>query len=282
MSDKNILFSGLPASGKTTFIAALWYFIFNSVGDEDYTFDNLENAELEYLNSLSSDWAGCKDVVRTPQNKLENISIKIKGKNPGNSIHLQIPDISGEVFNSQFEHREWDEEFNGILEKSNGLILFIDPRDSHNVPRLMYKENQYYRIFENEPINDLPSQPWTEKLAPSQVKIVDFLQMIEMNSPRKVNKISVVVSCWDLVTNEPNPENWCLKNVPLLHQYLNSNNELYKVKYFGISSQGGSYDEETSKNELLEKDSMDRIIVTDGENTTNNILAPILWITDEY
>lgn len=282
MSEKSIIFSGLPESGKTTFLAALWFFIFSSTDDDDYTCDTLEDGELEYLNGISKNWASCEEVIRTNQNKIEEVVINLKHKLSEKSMSLLIPDMRGETFNSQFEHREWDEEFDTILDGAYGMLLFVDPRDKKNKPRLIFKENQQYKVFEEAMINDNPPQSWTEDLAPSQVKLVDFLQMIDFHKPNVLRKISVVVSCWDELETEKDPEIWCKKEVPLLYQYLDSNDHLFDVKYFGVSAQGGSYEKTEAKDLLLQlEDPLQRIKVTDGKLETNNILSPILWITDD-
>jgi hypothetical protein len=283
MSEKTILFSGLPDSGKTTYIAALWYYIFYSTGKETYSADTLENAELEYLNSISLSWAGCKIVKRTNPTKLEDVSIRMKNNITGEQMVLNVPDINGERFNTQFEFRKWEEEFEKLIETSNGLLLFIDPRDVKNKPRLIYQENQLYRIFGDEkPTKSTTPVTWTEKLVPNQVKLVDFLQMLDYHKPNSINKIAVLVSCWDVITGETNPQNWCHTNVPLLTQYLTTNNHLFETKYFGLSSQGGNYEIPAIKTKLLEMDPLDRITVTDGINTSNNILSPILWLNNEH
>jgi len=281
MTDKGILFSGLPESGKTTFLAALWYFIFNSTEEQEYTSGSLEDTELEYLNSISRNWASCEDVIRTNQNKIEMVSIKMTHKISGYSMILTIPDISGETFNTQFQDREWDEEFDYLLENVYGILLFIDPRDRKNKPRLIYHESQHYRFFSETMVNPSSEQRWTEDLVPSQVKLVDFLQMVDFHKPNLIKKISVIVSCWDLIDSNQKPELWCKEELPLLYQYLISNEQLFKVKYFGVSSQGGNYEIDDIKENLIKKEPLDRITVTDGVYTSNNILDPILWITNE-
>lgn len=281
MTEKGILFSGLPESGKTTYLAALWYFIFNSTKNHEYTSDSLENTELEYLNSISRNWASCEDVMRTNQNKIEMVNIRMIHNASGNSMVLKIPDISGETFNRQFQDREWDEEFDYLLENVYGILLFIDPKDKKNRPRLIYHENQYYRLLGESMSNSIPEQSWSEDLVPSQVKLVDFLQMIDFHKPNILKKISVVVSCWDLINVNLTPQLWCKEELPLLYQYLIANEELYDVKFFGVSSQGGNYENEEIKEGLLNKEPLERISVTTDSNTDNNILSPILWITNE-
>ncbi|WP_428229172.1 TRAFAC clade GTPase domain-containing protein [Flavobacterium sp.] len=281
MKDKGILFSGLPESGKTTFLAALWYYVFHAFDEGEFECDSLENTELEYLNLISRNWAGCNNVIRTNQGKIEHVNIKLINKVSGNSLILNIPDISGETFKTQFTDREWDEEFNNILQNVDGILLFIDPRDLKNKPRLIYHENQNFRYFGAEMINATSEQPWTEDLVPSQVKLVDFLQMIDYNMPGVLRKISVIISCWDLTDGQRDPEIWCKSELPLLHQYLISNEDIFKVKFFGVSSQGGDYDDSAIKDSLLSIDALERIKIVQGSEISNNILSPILWITNE-
>jgi len=281
MSDKIILFSGLPNSGKTTFIAALWYYLFYSSGNTEYTFDTLENSEQEYLNAISLKWASCEDVVRTNPTRLEDISIRIKNNSSNERMLLNVPDINGERFNSQFEFRQWEEDFENVIDNCHGLLLFVDPRDAKNKPRLIYHENQYYRMFgDDKPKNEAPVTEWTEKLAPSQVKLVDFLQMLDYHKPGTIKRIAIIISCWDVVKNETDPQHWAKTHVPLLYQYLTANHGLFEIKFFGISSQGGNYENDKAK--LQQMEPLDRIQVTDGVTKSNNILGPILWLTDEH
>ena len=95
MGDKTILFSGLPDSGKTTFIAALWYFIFYSSGKDEYTFDTLEDSEQEYLNTISLSWASCEKVIRTNQYTPEKVEIRMKKNQTGEEQDLIPEDRRG-------------------------------------------------------------------------------------------------------------------------------------------------------------------------------------------
>ncbi|MRX42063.1 hypothetical protein GJU43_22540 [Flavobacterium sp. LC2016-23] len=282
MSNKGILFSGLPGSGKTTYLSALWYFIFNNRIDIGYTCDSLKDTELTYLNSISKSWASCSKVIRTNQNKIEMVDLKMINTVSKESITLKIPDISGETFNSIFRDREWFEEFDYLIENVDGLVLFLDPNDKKNKPQLIHQVNESYRIFDAALVNDNPELAWTEELVPSQVKLVDFLQMLDFHKPNSIKKISIIISCWDLVQSSTEPEIWCKEELPLLYQYLSANTEIFTTKYFGVSSQGGTYENDQIKDKLLAiEDPLERISVTDGVTISNNILSPLLWITDE-
>ena len=281
MAENGILFIGLPESGKTTFLGALWFYIFSNPKDSRFRCATLADSELEYLNSISRSWASCEDVIRTSQVKTERVLINMKHVESNQTFTLMIPDISGETFNKQFEDREWDEDFDLLLEQASGIILFIDPRDKKNRPKFVFQESQHFKFFEEEFVNKNPQQPWNEELSPSQVKLVDFLQMVDLEKPGKIKKISVIISCWDLINSTENPESFLEKEMPLLFQYLKANIDIFRTRFFGVSSQGGSYDSEEAKDRLMQKDPLNRIIVEDGITTNSTILSPLLWITDD-
>lgn len=283
MKDQTILFSGLPESGKTTFIAALWYYIFNGTANDEYAANSLADTELEYLNTIAGNWAMCEQVIRTNKNSLEDVRISIKHNASGKIWTLDIPDLKGERFIRQFEFRQWDEDFERVLQEVDRLILFVDPRDTMNSPRLIFHENQHYRIFGESPPNveNNSSIVWTENLVPSQVKLVDYLQSLDYHRPGQIKKIAIVISCWDVLTHSEHPKEWCRKSVPLLYQYILANSDLFDSKFYGLTAQGGSYETEDSKDRLLQMAPLDRVEVTDGITVSKNILTPILWLTND-
>lgn len=279
-----LLFAGMPQTGKTTYIAALWYYIFNSFTNENYIVDTSINEEREYLNTRTAEWTNCETVLRTSQGIIEQVTISMKEKSTGKEIVLNIPDISGETFRRQFSLREWDLSFEKIIADVYGMILFIDPMDERNVPKFIHQNNIHYKYFGEAPPPQTSAESWSLDNVPNQVKLVDFLQAISFYNPDKIFRISIVISCWDLVekTLDPKtPEDWCQKKMPLLFQYMSANDTVFLTKYFGISAQGGDYENDKEKKSLSEISPLDRIVIVEGKNKSNNILSPILWITNE-
>lgn len=284
MINKNVLFAGLPQTGKTSYMAALWYYIFNSYANQEYTVSTLANEEREYLNTRSNEWASCEPVLRTSQGVIEHVSISMKKEATGEIFKLSIPDISGEAFRRQFSTREWGLEFEDIINDTSGILLFIDPMDERNMPKLIYQNNIHYKFFGENPPTPEDKESWSPDNVPNQVKLADFLQAIDYHRPGMISAVSVIISFWDLVekTMAPkDPKEWCKVNLPLLYQYLEANDTLFKTKYFGVSAQGGNYEDEAEKNSLFTIPELDRIIIVEGREKSNNILSPILWITDE-
>ncbi len=288
MNKKSILLAGLPATGKTTFIAALWYYLNNSCNDQLLMVNSLAGGEHEYLNSISRDWAVYKTVARTRSNNGEKIQINVKNTKTDQIIVLDIPDFSGETFKSHFDTREWTEEYDKLLNKTNGFILFVDPQDANNTPHLITDADEAALLFE-EPTEisneSIEFKQYSAEHTCNQVKLVEELQFIKHHKPAMVPlKIAVVISAWDVVEKSSEdvkvlPLEWLEKSMPLLYQYLVCNSTDFILQVFGVSAQGLEYNNEDI-NKALSKNRLDNIIVEDGTETSKDISKPIVWITE--
>lgn len=283
--DKKILLAGLHNTGKTTYIAALSYMLSNF--DESFPFrlGSLENGEDEYLSIIANAWMRLEPVPRTNHTKLqgESVSINVINNSDGEKFSLQIPDFSGETFRRQFENREWDQEFEETVRGLSGMMLFINPTDVNNRPKLLIARNeaeQALGIFNTN--HGVEFKPYSTEDTCNQVKLADCLQFItQYASTRFPIKLAVVVSMWDQVQTlgeESSPTDWIKYQTPLLYQYLSCNSEYFCTKFFGISSQGGDYEE---REKIVELDSMKRVLVVDDFSASNDITQPIVWITND-
>jgi len=282
MSEKNILFAGLPSSGKTTFIAAFWYFLKDSTEESPIFLTSLEG-DNGYLNGICRQWLEFRPVSRTNPSGEEIVAMNIKNNQSGQSAILKVPDYSGEVFRNIFDLREWSPSFDKLIDETNGIVLFVNPTEKMNRPRFITIDNEILGLFGEEPNakND-ETKPWNVDFVPHQVKLVDLLQFIEYKKPKKLPlKITIVISAWDLVMNNNHTKNYSPVRflstyLPLLFQFLVCNEEKYQVEYFGVSAQGGNYDG-AEADELMRKKPEQRILVREEDSITNNIAKPILW-----
>jgi hypothetical protein len=288
MNSKKVLVCGLPESGKSTYIAAFWYYVCNASSVNSLEVGSLSEGDTSYLNELSGRWLECDVIIRNisgPHSK--PITINLKRKDNNNPVVLDIPDFNGETFDVQFENREWTLEFGQMVNTMDGVLLFIDPTDSKNTPQLIFRANEYIRIFgegqEHEQVQQ-PTESWNlKKHVPNQVKLVDLLQFMEdhFGGRRKI-KICIVVSKWDMVAKSfgenMEPKLWMELQLPLVYQYLCSNQEIFSVQIFGVSAQGGDYSED--KDKLQSINPMERIKVKKDSQISNNITEPILWLTE--
>lgn len=285
---------GLPSSGKTTFIAALWYYL--TLGDRLLTLDTLQNGDHQYLNKIRDEWLEYRLVTRTllKDQKNQEILMRLKMRQSDRSVVLDIPDFSGETYKEQFRNREWSHEFDDKLGNLSGIVLFVTSLDRNSMPRFLGPIRQLEALLgseENETNNasnentsgSTPPAEFHHDYVATQAKLVDLLQLIQNRLKRKSPlNMSIVVSAWDKIIEEVEegqitvtPEFWFQQNFPLLHQYIHCNGDLFNVVVFGVSAQGGTYDNDNELNKLLKKNFDDRIIVQDGNSISNDITKPI-------
>ena len=132
-------------------------------------------------------------------------------------------------------------------------------------------------------------EDWSADLAPTQVKIVDLLQML-MSGDLYVGerRLALLISAWDQVEEEEQtPTEIFANKLPLLDQYLRSARDPWTWHVWGISAQGGVYEDpekqetfpETDKLRELERAS-DRIKVVDGNAISSDITKPLKWLIE--
>lgn len=288
MKSKKVLLSGFPASGKTTFIAALWYYVSAYKNNGALTLNSLAEGDEEYLNRIRNYWITYQKVPRTAhgQPKGERVIMNLKKVGSQDYALMDIPDFSGEMFQSHFELREWSEEYNQVINEIDGLILFINPFDENNRPHLITTANEIASMFGGSiDINEAKGSEWEIRNTPTQVKLVESLQFVSFQKEQEFPiKIAIVISAWDQVKKnhgqDKSPEKWLGEHLPLLHQYIRCNSELFTSRYFGVSAQGGDYDDEVTMDELVNKDPLKRILVVEQNNISNDIGLPIQWVTE--
>lgn len=301
MKSDRILFAGMHESGKTTFIAALWDYINSDRSDRKITLNSLANSENQYLEKIRGEWLQCKKVSRTNLNESETVKMDVKIG--ADYIVLEIPDISGELFNTHFQLREWEVDYDNLVKQMCGILLFINPKDKRNrtqyiadamaieaeIEGMSARNNDSgvagEGLTEEKAENFTPMDflSWSEEYTSNQVKLVDILQLIgsrvTIESPLR---ISVVISKWDLleVNIGGSPESWLRLNMPLLHQFLTCNSDIFQLEVFGVSAQGGDYGNTEKRNRLLALDPYARPLVKHRDVFINDITAPITWLTE--
>ncbi len=295
MSETRILISGLPSTGKTTFIAALWNYVNSDAEDKSLALDTLAGSEHEYLNSIANDWLAYKDPSRSLQNtNFERVIMPLKKTATGEAITIEIPDIAGEKFRDHFDLREWPLEFDNLLDNLSGIVVFVNPQHKNNLPKFIADIQEIEGLFgednvasqKTEDVEEAPAPTltnWDVKFVPNQVKMVEVLQLLQFHKAHnKQLKISLIVSAWDTVSGGDTilPKEWMENNLPLLYQYLICNTDKYMVRFFGVSAQGCDYGNEQALDNLMAKDSHDRIVVKEDGVPIKDITQPIIWMTE--
>ena len=76
------------------------------------------------------------------------------------------------------------------------------------------------------------------------------------------------------------PAEWLAMNAPLVDQYLQANDAWLRATIWGVSAQGGNFNEEADRAALLMQDAIDRARVYNADGESCPIEAPVVWIMD--
>lgn len=286
MKPHNFLLIGLPATGKTSFLAALW----NSI-QQNQVNTALELKKLDgdsaYLNTICDAWLGYEPVGRNQTDIETFVSMWLKERNGDQEIRLTFPDISGETFKQQWASRHLTESYQNCIKSADGGILFIHPKLLAQPLRIsqiaglagLVEQDEEESAAEAKTPNP-PSTPWDIEKAPTQVQIVELLQFLAANQYfRAPFKLAIMISAWDeVVASKLSPSDWVQQQLPLLAQYLSSQTDKFIVSHYGVSAQGGRYDG-NDLDALQAKHPAERIqVVGEGIENPHDITEPLLWL----
>jgi hypothetical protein len=275
---------GLPKSGKTTFLAALWHVVTSGEVPNSLRLSKLLGNQ-SYLTSISTLWADAKPIPRTSIGNETIVTMLLKDQNERNQYELSFPDLSGETFELLWSDRQIPATHAEMFTNADGGIIMINP--DHLITETLISEtdksvaNLDQAVPMQNKANHELAQEWDGKTTPTQVKIVDILQSIISIKSAKPLSIAIIISAWDRVMKIDKtkilPHEWIQLNMPLLKQYIDGNQHRFSTKIYGVSAQGDSLDK---ANELCKHiRASDRLIVVDDvNNRTNDITLPIRWL----
>lgn len=269
----NFLTIGLPKSGKTTFLAAL-YSLVEDLGEgcRLKLGDLPENSS--YILSISKDWLHWRQVQRSSTNLDEEIELNLIDSS-GTAYYFNFPDLSGEEFSRQWAARTCSEAYIRKLSKASGVLLFL----SSSVHKSRQLVDFVDLLKEENSLDQKPVEPFDPNLSSDGVKIVELLQIASDFSDNELT-VSVIISAWDqcLAVDQLTPQRWLDKHIPLLSQYLETNfQERHHV--FGVSAQGGSYEDDLDEMQTIHS-LQDRVLVQDDKEISHDITLPIMWLVD--
>jgi hypothetical protein len=276
----NLLFVGLPKTGKTTYLAALWHVLEEQSSATKVKLKQL-SGDRTYLNSIVEAWRAYMPVPRTAlQTDDTKVSLHLEGDGIG-EFTLSIPDLGGEVFEQQIEHRKMHPAQALLFREANGVLLFLHP-DVKKGTQISEQDQITASIGgATETEGGATSQPavpvpWKIEMLPTQAKLVELLQFFGELVHHRL-RLAVVVSAWDLVAEcGQTPRQYVSGRLPLLRQFLDANDDTIDHAVFGVSAQGGRIPEDTSK--LLELDPLKRIRVCHESENDHDITKPLAWL----
>ena len=276
---------GLPGSGKTTYLAALWHLLTEQDIDTQLRLKDLHAGSNAYLTGIANRWRQAQVQERTEQNGTQNIQINLTARDEARVFQVNFPDVAGETYREMWESRTCAPDVVEML-RTESVLLFINA-NTIKPPRWVVDE-----VDQLKRMSILPKKeevvPWAPEVSPTQVKVVDLLQLL-MGAPFDIGprELTVLLSAWDQVEAEGRtPTKYIEQNLPLLDQFLSSNRTHWKSTICGVSAQGGVYDdpqkpEVTSPDaerlrELDEPSRRIKLIVDNGE--TKDLTIPFVGL----
>ena len=283
MSDRSVVIIGLPGSGKTTYLAALWHLILERDVPTALQFQDLLAGETAHLNRIAARWRDAKEQDRTELGGDRLVSMNLSDSE--GPVRVTFPDVAGEGYRRMWEDRECDPEIASFL-ADGGVLLFIHA-NKIRPPQWIVDEVALSRslgldIPEGQPV------PWSPRLAPTQVQVVGLLQLLRTppldTGPRR---LAVMLSAWDKAAPEGlSPQAYLEAKMPLLGQYLRRNADEWTSRIYGLSAQGGDYDSiqadaaprpEAAVLRGYDRPS-ERIRLQNGTATTHDLTEPLSWL----
>lgn len=286
MSEHSVVIIGLPASGKTTFLAALWHLI--SARDEPTAlqFDTLGSGSMAHLNEIAKRWRNAQVQDRTSVGGHRVVSMNLKNA-AGAPVRVIFPDVAGEAFRRMWEERDCTPEVAEIL-RTGGVLLFIHS-DTIRPPKWVVDEIALSREA-GLPMPAGQEVAWHPRLAPTQVQLVDLLQLLRVQ-PLDIGRrrLAIMLSAWDKASGEGlSPQAYLERKLPMLAQYLRRGSDGWAWRVYGLSAQGGDYDAiepgapQHPQAEALRK--LDRpstrIQLVAANTETHDLTEPLAWLME--
>jgi Double-GTPase 1 len=285
--DTAVSIVGLPASGKTTFLAALWHLVQRGEIETRLRFGSLSNQDYAYLNSIVKLWRNATEQGRTQLAGTKSVSMNLLDAN-GRAVRVTFPDVPGEEYRRMWEDRRVDEDLSRIL--SSGNIMLLINGNKIRAPAWITERAAMAEAID-DPLPDVDPEEWHPRYAPTQVQLVDLMQHF-MRPPLSAGprRLAVMVGAWDKVEGELLlPAAFLAAKLPMFDQYLRSGRDRWVYRIYGVSAQGGEFDENDENNpspkhradaERLRDINVasTRIRLIFGDSESHDLTEPLEWL----
>lgn len=275
---------GLPTSGKTTYLVALWAIVKNAEDGDPLTLRGPLPPATAYLDEGVHRLLAAEAVRRTHRDSGEDVELDLALD--AEPLVLRQLDISGETLEHAMETRAMPKVVHDRIAGSDGVLLFVHP-DKIVRPFTIAEAHRLSQQMGEPPEDDAVPEPLVEpddaavrRSAPTAVHIVDMLQVAASAAGKRL-PVAVIVSAWDSVeADDPDatPRPWLEGAMPLLAQFLENNADDLPHEVFGVSAQGGDYDEPGKSAVLAEQDLGQRVKTVGPDGAGNDLAVPLRWL----
>lgn len=304
MNKKKVFMIGMPSSGKTTYLASLCRLLLYGEQKTEWRLDIKDVPEgFDEIRKFIKNLNSYKIVGRTQE--IYDIGLNLYNQNQ-EWMQFVVPDSSGEIFRDLVYDRRIASNIMDQIVESDMLLFFINVNTMISEDRIKLGEKsaikqlneeqgdkviqsaedkveEYAGDKENEQIESkeqVKNKEEKQKKYNNQSALVELLQNIIYLVPHSLN-IRFVISAWDLVEKEfkqdkVTPEEYIKQKLPLLYQYLVFNFKLVDYDIWGVSAQGGDFDDEDDLKKLQSNNGEDYVCVVDSKAEISKDLTKLL------
>lgn len=226
----SILIVGHPKSGKTTFITQF----FTRVKKRKSSITLSKTPEnIKAITNAEKRLAAGEEPITTPAEA--NMELVLPILIDGRNLDLVCPDYGGEQVNDLTGLMEINEKWQELVDCSNRWLLFIRPYQI--TPEYDLSISSYAEVLK------IKSTIFQSPELSSQSKFIELLQTLlyakKMGTrhPVFVPKLSIVLTCWDELKTENNPNQVLRDKLPLLYHFIETVWDKDAINIFGLSAQ---------------------------------------------
>ena len=238
------MIAGLPGSGKSTYIGALWYCLMHPDNIEGIKLvaDKMNLADdLTVLNRLSDAYKNMQLIDRNYSDQNETVQINLKVADSDTRLQVEVPDFLGENFRDLVELKE-SELVSKWLNDTDTLVYFMN-----EVTPPEFEDDHGPEDDESPmPAKDVP--PFSIKTISAVAMNIMVLKCLL--SKKTFKKVVIVLSWWDKNTENGvvpnNPQKYLKEYSPALFNFIQYH--IPKFEIIGLSAQGQEYPKEDQGN----------------------------------
>lgn len=265
---------GLPASGKTTFLVAFTYMLLEQTEKVCLHMkpqDVQEGLTEEFKKEIER-WTNFESLHHTGVGQIHKMKYTLYDAD-GVKYILEVPDRSGETFDAIIRDRYIDENTMDDWLRADEILFFINLErmnvgDQESLLTELSPSMQTLLAEEDESAV-LESKTNDSPVLPGQFALVELLQMLCFIRKCTVD-IKFIISAWDRVEayNKGKqsiiPQEVFQEKLSFVYQFLNTNQDYFNVKYWGVSAQGSDLqDSDEIEKMSYAVEAMERVKVVD-------------------
>lgn len=303
-----VVLAGLPATGKTSYLALLFHAIVD--GRADGLVLGRFDDDREYISEISDVLLASKVADHTTLADEQDVTLSLTHDDV--EFVLNLPDLSGETWEHALVDRRWSPRLDDAIANATGFMVFVHCKEVNDGLTIVDAEQAAAAILgdDDAPIEETGTETFEEQGETSathipeadthgeqdavaddtdeedeekhckqltQVSLIELIQFFAAARPQPI-RVSLIISAWDLEPKRLKPHRWLSKNAPMLAQFLEVNTDEVEATVWGVSAQGADLSDEQVREEYKDKDPIDRARIHAADGTEVGVAAPLLWV----